>query len=142
MLRMTTSRVIVRWIVALQSCMQRVRGLTQCAQTPDARASAELKQDIDNFMFAQTQHADAGQTQSLSDDDASTLGERALFVDEQGDRYRAVLLSHQTDHGFVVSGVVVLIEPRTGSLRIPSKLIARASELAAMSDEAELTLVS
>ena len=112
------------------------------AARPDARVWAELKQEVDNFLFANTQHADSGRTQSLSEDDAQALSDHAVFTDEHGDRYRAVLLSHQTDQGFVVSGVVVLIEPRTGSLRIKGTLIVRASELAAMSDDANLTLVS
>jgi hypothetical protein len=120
--------------------LQQAAGLTQCAQTPDACASAALMREIEGFVSAQVQH-EADNTRSLSDDDAHDLGHNVLFVDEQGDRYRAVLLTHQTEQGFVVSGAAVLIEPHAAKLMSPTALVTHASELAATHDGAELILV-
>ena len=139
---------ILRWLVRGTAArggmlyLQQRRGLTLCAQTPDAQPGAALALELEQFLFTQTQQADNEQTQSLTDDDARQLGPKLLQVDERGDRYRALLLAHHTDQGFVVSGVVVLIEPSSGKLGLPARLIARASEAAAMSDETALTLVN
>jgi hypothetical protein len=137
---------ILEWLVASSHArggilfVQQMRRLTQCAQTPDAQPGAALQAELERFMFAQTsadQH-----TQSLTGDDAREPGRDLLQVDEHGDRYRAVLLGHQSSLGFVASGVAVLIESESGKLSLRANVIARASEELARCEDVELTCVS
>ncbi|MET0389442.1 MAG: serine/threonine-protein kinase [Polyangiales bacterium] len=121
--------------------LQRPQGLELCAQTPDAELSDRLVEHTTSFLYTHV-HQNEEQTQTLDADEAPLIGPEALWHDADGDRYRPLLLSHQNDRGFVITGVVVLIERCDETLKNPGKLIARASALAAMSGDAELTHVN
>jgi hypothetical protein len=76
-------------------------------------------------------------TQSLEEAEVPEL----LWTSDQGERYRPVLLSHHTPEGFVVTGLVIVVENADMRFIHPGAVVAQLSRLAAESGDASPTLV-
>jgi hypothetical protein len=102
--------------------------------------TAEVPEFVSSYVTAYLDmelHGTDLNTQDTLDAD----GAPEVWTSESGERYRPVLLSHQAEAGFMVSGVAVMLEGKNGQFQYPGSVASHLSRLAAQAGDAVPRLI-
>ncbi len=102
------------------------KGLVLSARDGESAPSAEVETIVQRHLLAELDGAD--DTTITGVDPEALSGSGFEWMKQEGERYRAVLLGHETREGFAITGVAVLLLEQDELFNFPGKVVTAVSK--------------